>query len=74
MFGVSGIRFCKEMEMVARIKGQVLVGMGLVFLTLCPFLLILKEEATAEKAAIWAYMFLVVGIGQEFIEYFKERK
>lgn len=60
--------------MIARSKGQVLVGVGLVFLTLCPFLLIFKAEALAEKAAILAYLFLVVGVGQQVIEYWRERK
>lgn len=52
-------------------EGRVSVAGGLIFLTMCPFLLLLKKELIAEKAAIWAYMFLVVGIGQLFLEYEK---
>ncbi|MBU3957239.1 hypothetical protein KKI19_03150 [Patescibacteria group bacterium] len=55
-------------------EGRVSVAGGLIFLAMCPFLLILKKELIAEKAAIWAYMFLVVGIAQMFIEYLKEER
>ena len=48
--------------------GGVSVGMGLGFLMVCPFLLILEELAVAEKVAIWAFMFLLVGIGQQMLE------
>lgn len=57
-----------------KFEGKISVAGGLVFLTMCPFSLILKKEAFAEKLAIWAYMFLVVGVGQLFIEYLKEKK
>lgn len=57
-----------------KFKGKVSVAGGLIFLALCPFLLILKKEPLAEKSAIWAYMFLVVGVGQMFIEYKKHGK
>ncbi len=51
-----------------KFEGRVSVGMALGFLIMCPFLLIFKKEAIAEKAAIWTYMFLVVGITQMLIE------
>ena len=54
--------------MLAQIKGQVLIGAGLVFLTLCPFLLIFNAETIAEKVAIGAYVFLVVGVIQQIHE------
>jgi len=57
-----------------KFEGKVSLAGGLVFLSLCPFLLIFKKEAIAEKAAIWAYMFLVVGVVQEFIEYLRENR
>jgi len=57
-----------------KFEGRVSVGVALGFLVLCPFLLILKKEAIAEKAAIWAYMFLVVGIIQMLIEVRKEKR
>lgn len=48
--------------------GRVSVGMGLGFLILCPFLLVFKAEAVAEKAAIWTYVFLVAGVIQQLID------
>jgi len=57
-----------------KFEGRVSVGMALGFLVLCPFLLILKKEAIAEKAAIWTYMFLVVGVIQMLIEVRKEKR
>jgi len=41
---------------------------------MCPFLLIFKKNLIAEKAAVWAYMFLVVGVIQMMIEYMKEER
>lgn len=57
-----------------RLKGEISVSAALVFLALCPFLLICKKDPVAEKAAVWAYMFLVVGVIQVFIENTKEEK
>ena len=48
-----------------KFEGRVSIGLALGFLILCPFLLILKQETVAEKASIWTYMFLVVGVVQE---------
>ena len=56
-----------------KFEGRVSIGLALGFLILCPFLLILKQETVAEKAAIWTYMFLVVGVVQMIIEYAKEK-
>lgn len=53
-------------------EGWVLVGGGLIFLALCPLLLIIGKEPIAEKSAVWVYMFLVVGAGQMLIKYLKE--
>jgi len=50
-------------------EGRVSIGMGLGFLILCPLLLIFDADAIAEKVAIWAYMFLVVGVIQQIVEY-----
>ena len=55
-------------------EGRVSVGMGLGFLILCPLLLIFDVDAIAEKTAIWAYMFLVVGVIQQIIECFREQE
>ena len=53
---------------------RVSVASALSFLALCPFLLILGKDGIAEKAAIWAYMFLLVGVCQMFLEYKNEFK
>jgi len=57
-----------------KFEGRISVGLALGFLILCPFLLIFKKELIAEKSAIWAYLFLVVGVVQLFIENFKKEK
>jgi len=57
-----------------KFEGRVSIGGALLFLTMCPFLLIFKKNLIAEKAAVWAYMFLVVGVIQLFIENFKKEK
>ncbi len=55
-------------------EGRISIGMGLGFLILCPLLLIFNVDAVAEKVAIWAYIFLVVGVGQQIIEYRRSEK
>jgi len=57
-----------------RFEGRVSIAGGLIFLIMCPFLLIFQKEPIAEKAAVWAYMFLLVGVVQMVIEYIKELK
>lgn len=47
-----------------RFNGKFSLACSLIFLTMCPFLLILKKEQIAEKTAIWTYVFLVVGVVQ----------
>lgn len=54
--------------------GRDSVKVALGFLVLCPILLIFNKEAIAEKAAIWVYMFLVVGVIQMMIEVRKEKR
>ena len=51
-----------------RLEGRFSILGALIFLIMCPFLLIAKQEVIAEKAAIWTYMFLVVGVIQQMIE------
>jgi len=55
-----------------KFKGEASIGLALGFLILCPFLLIFKKGLIAEKSAIWAYMFLVVGVVELFVEYLKD--
>ena len=56
-----------------KFEGRVSIAGGLIFLIMCPFLLIFGKEAIAEKSAVWAYMFLLVGVIQMIIEYIKEK-
>jgi len=55
-----------------KFKSDVSISLALGFLILCPFLLIFKKGLIAEKSAIWAYMFLVVGVVELFVEYLKD--
>lgn len=57
-----------------RLKEEVSVVGGLAFLFICPFLLVFEKETIAEKAAIWAYVFLAVGVIQTLIEYMRENR
>ena len=57
-----------------KFEGRVSISLALGFLILCPFLLIFNKEAIAEKAAVWAYMFLLVGVIQMIIEYIREER
>ena len=56
------------------LPNKISVGGGLVFLAFCPLFLIFGQELIANKFAVWAYMFLAVGIIQMVIEYVKEEK
>ncbi|MBU2592607.1 hypothetical protein KKD61_04070, partial [Patescibacteria group bacterium] len=49
------------LNLAFKFKSRFSIAVALFFLALCPFLLIFKMDSIAEKAAIWAYMFLVVG-------------
>lgn len=57
-----------------KFDGRFSIGLALGFLVLCPFLLSFNNKPIADKAAIWAYLFLVVGVIQLFIEYLKEER
>lgn len=49
-------------------------GLALFFLALCPFLLVFKKDALAEKSAIYAYYFLVISVILIIIENFSDKK
>ena len=51
-----------------KFESRVSIAAALVFLALCPFLFIFNKEALAEEFAIWAFMFLVVGVFQQIFE------
>lgn len=42
--------------------GRISIGLGLLSLLFCPFLLILEKQTLAEQMAIFAYGFLVCGV------------
>jgi len=56
-----------------KFEGKVSVFGGIIFLSLCPFLLLFGKEPIAEKSAVWFFMFLLVGVIQMIFEYIKER-
>jgi hypothetical protein len=47
---------------------------ALLLLLLPPYFLVFKDAATAEKAAVWAFMFLVAGTIQALLELNKDQK
>ncbi|EKD65751.1 MAG: hypothetical protein ACD_49C00097G0002 [uncultured bacterium (gcode 4)] len=51
-----------------RAESKVSFVFALVFLIICAFLSIIKKGTFAEKTAIWAYMFLVVGTIKSIVE------
>jgi len=59
---------------IYKIKGKVSIVIGLLFLSLCPLLLIINKDNLAEKTATWAYMFLLISVCQMIIKYQKQIK
>lgn len=55
-----------------KLNEAVLIVMGLVLIAFCPFFLVFKEELTAEKLAIWAYIFLFLGVVKRIIIFLKK--
>ncbi len=53
---------------------RILIGAALFCLVACPLFLIANNEKVAEKIAIYAYYFLVVGVIKQFVEYIREDK
>jgi len=47
---------------------------GLITLVICPLLLVFGKAQIAEKAAVWAYMLLLIGSIQMFIGNFRKRE
>ena len=54
---------------IARLEGRFSILTGLVFLMIACLFLIIKIEFVAEKAAVWAFIFLSIGIFQQLKEY-----
>lgn len=55
-----------------KFEGRAAVSVALGFLILCPILLVFNNDVSAEKSAIWVYMFLLIGVIQMFWETRKE--
>lgn len=50
-----------------KIKSNVSIWISLTLFTLCPFLSIFEKALSAEKAGIWAFLFLAIGVFQKII-------
>ena len=48
--------------------------LAILTLTACPILLALKLDAAAEQTAVYAYLFLVMTVVLQIIEYWRERR
>ena len=48
--------------------GSAFIILFMILLIICAFLLIGKNEKTAESVANWAYLFLIIGVIIKFIE------
>ncbi len=59
---------------VHRFEARISIVGGLIFMAMCPFLLMMELELFVEKTAIWAFIFLVVGVGQMIVEYIRKEK
>ena len=59
---------------IYKFTNKVSFATGLILLAVCPLVLIMNRTGVAEKVAIWAYMFLAVGIVQVVIKYGQEIK
>lgn len=58
IFGVIGYR----------LEARYSFGFALIFLTFCPFLLVVPMDWIAEKSAVWTYIMLVVGTFQSIFD------
>ena len=57
-----------------RLDDRIMIVAALLFLLSCPFLLIMKEDARAELAAIYAYYALCAGVFLQFVDYLQNRE
>ena len=51
---------------------RVFIGIGLIFLISCPFLLAFEKKALAEEMAVYAYYMLALGVVLQIVHYFKD--
>jgi len=57
-----------------KLDDRIMIVSALLFLLSCPFLLIMKENARAELAAIYAYYSLCAGVFLQFVDYLQNRE
>jgi len=57
-----------------KLDDRIMIVSALLFLLSCPFLLIMKEDARAELAAIYAYYALCAGVFLQFVDYLQNRE
>jgi hypothetical protein len=50
---------------------RIFIGIGLVFLLFCPFLLVFENRVLAEEMAVYAYYMFALGVFFQIIQYFK---
>ncbi|MCX6781630.1 MAG: LytR C-terminal domain-containing protein [Candidatus Magasanikbacteria bacterium] len=51
---------------------RVFVGLGLIFLITCPFLLAYEKKSLAEEMAVYAYYMLALGVVLQIVQHFKD--
>lgn len=58
--------------LLMKLDSRVPIGFALVCLIACPFILLFHYQLLADKFAIWAYYFLVIGVVLQIIEFIRE--
>lgn len=83
VFGLIAWRFSWESAilwvvflafLIYRWESRILAGAALVFLAICPFYLYYQYNDIAEQMAIYAYLFLVMFIVLEIIDFVRSKK
>jgi hypothetical protein len=74
-WGLEAVFFVTWFTLVLTVKHDTRLSpaLGLVFLAICPFLLIADKEPVAEQAANYAYFFLAIGVLVQLEELVLER-
>jgi len=57
--------------LLLEIDSGVPLAIALILLLVCPLLLVIKQNSSAEILAVWAYYFLAIGIILQFIDYMR---
>lgn len=62
------------LSLVRKMDSRIPIAVALLFLASCPFFLIAGQKELAERAAIYAYSFLIIGVVFQFKEYIAETR